>query len=114
MERAKGECIIVLLRHGETDYNKEGRLQGRLDIPLNETGKEQSREAADALRALIAPLAPPLCDSVYSSPLSRAMDTAKIVTSSLGLNLPIICAEGIIEWNAGDIQGIYFSVGSKI
>eukprot|EP01056_Protomagalhaensia_sp_Gyna25_P002751 Protomagalhaensia_sp_Gyna_25__2750@NODE_2583_length_998_cov_275_153285_g2145_i0_p1_GENE_NODE_2583_length_998_cov_275_153285_g2145_i0NODE_2583_length_998_cov_275_153285_g2145_i0_p1_ORF_typecomplete_len179_score19_93His_Phos_1/PF00300_22/1_1e42_NODE_2583_length_998_cov_275_153285_g2145_i0334870 len=106
MERAKCDCIIVLLRHGETDYNKEGRLQGRLDIPLNETGKEQSREAANALRTLMDPLAPPLCDSVYSSPLSRAMDTAKTVTHFLGLNIPIICEEGIIEWNAGDIQGL--------
>ena len=60
---------LILWRHGQTDYNLQGRIQGRDDIPLNETGREQARRAADGIAAL-APT------RIVSSPLTRARATA--------------------------------------
>ena len=60
---------IILCRHGETDWNREGRWQGRTDVALNERGRRQARELADALHD--QPVA-----AVYSSTLARAYDTA--------------------------------------
>lgn len=62
---------IYFMRHGETDLNREGRLQGQIDQPLNETGIRQARQAGDAFAARGLRF-----DRVYSSPLSRAVDTA--------------------------------------
>ena len=67
------ETQIYFLRHGQTDNNREGRMQGRVDIPLNETGRAQARCAARRLKSISF-------DAVYSSPLGRAVETAQIVT----------------------------------
>ena len=67
------ETQIYFLRHGQTNNNKEGRMQGRVDIPLNEVGRAQARCAAQRLKGIGF-------DAVYSSPLSRAVETAQIVT----------------------------------
>ena len=63
---------IYLIRHGQTDYNRQFRLQGRSDIPLNRLGLAQARAAHEALRGVHF-------DAVYASPLRRAVDTACIV-----------------------------------
>jgi alpha-ribazole phosphatase len=70
--------VILLVRHGETTWNKDRRFQGRLDVPLNDTGREQARELAEQARG--EGLA-----ALYSSPLSRARETAEIVGEALGL-----------------------------
>ena len=67
------ETQIYFLRHGQTDNNREGRMQGRVDIPLNETGRAQARCVARRLKSISF-------DAVYSSPLGRAVETAQIVT----------------------------------
>ena len=67
------ETQIYFLRHGQTDNNREGRMQGRVDIPLNETGRAQARCVARRLKSISF-------DAVYSSPLRRAVETAQIVT----------------------------------
>jgi broad specificity phosphatase PhoE len=69
---------IWLARHGETDANAEGRVQGSLDPPLNEVGREQ----AHALAEQVAPLG---IRALYTSQLRRAGETAAIVGASLGL-----------------------------
>ena len=73
---------LILWRHGQTDYNLQGRIQGRVDIPLNETGREQARRAADGIAAL-APT------RIVSSPLTRARATAEVLASLTGLGVEI-------------------------
>ncbi len=72
--------ILYLARHGETDWNAEGRWQGHTDIPLNDTGRQQARALAEVLRPLGVLLA-------VSSDLSRARETAQIVAQALGVPL---------------------------
>jgi broad specificity phosphatase PhoE len=87
---------IHLVRHGETDWNVEGRLQGWTDIPLNATGIEQARAAATVLagRAI---------GSVISSDLSRARDTAAMIAAAVGVELVIDPA--LRERNYGVAEG---------
>ena len=70
--------MILLARHGETTANRERRFQGQLDVPLNETGREQARALAERVRE--EPLA-----ALYASPLSRARETAEVVGAAIGL-----------------------------
>ncbi|MGE3246353.1 MAG: histidine phosphatase family protein [Beijerinckiaceae bacterium] len=77
---------IILIRHGETDWNAEGRLQGQQDIPLNATGRAQSQRAGKALLSLMGPRAitdPGL--NWIASPLVRATETLDIARASAGL-----------------------------
>ncbi len=84
------------LRHGETDWNAEGRSQGRTDVPLNATGVAQAHAAADLLRNRgIA--------SIVSSPLSRARDTAGVIAAALGL--PVAVLAGLQEVSFGVNEG---------
>lgn len=69
---------FVLVRHGETDWNREGRWQGHADPPLNETGRRQAHEVAERLAEM------PL-DAIYSSDLRRALETAEIVGARKGM-----------------------------
>jgi probable phosphoglycerate mutase len=68
---------ILLARHGETEWNREGRWQGWSDQPLNDTGRDQARQLAERLRT--TPFG-----AVYSSDLKRAHETAEIVAASHG------------------------------
>lgn len=71
---------IYLIRHGETDYNKERRLQGWLDIPLNEDGHKQAKTAA-------AKLHDHQLDALYSSDLTRAHETAEYISQVTSLTI---------------------------
>jgi uncharacterized phosphatase len=75
---------IALLRHGQTDWNLERRLQGSSDIPLNATGRQQASEVGDLLAAQRDEQD---WTVVVSSPLSRARETGAIVAGKLGLEL---------------------------
>ncbi|MGP9844160.1 histidine phosphatase family protein [Brachybacterium sp. 107] len=88
---------LILVRHGQTDYNKEGRLQGQVDIPLNATGTRQAGVLAAAVAAN-----PP--DLIVASPLERARDTAQIVASSCGLEVTTDAA--LIERSFGTWEGL--------
>jgi broad specificity phosphatase PhoE len=69
---------LLLVRHGETDWNRDGRWQGQSDTPLNELGRRQARELAEELDD---------ADVVYSSDLARARETAEILAERLGLEV---------------------------
>ena len=85
---------IYIFRHGETDYNLNKQMQGWLDIPLNKNGIAQAKLLSEKMSNI-------KLDCVYSSPLSRALDTAKIVAQ----NTKIITDDGLKEWNFGVFCG---------
>lgn len=89
---------ICIARHGETDWNKTGVLQGWTDIPLNTQGRGQAREMA-------ASMADAGFSAVWTSPLLRAHETAAIIATALGLPAPV-CHEGLKEKHFGAVQGI--------
>jgi uncharacterized phosphatase len=71
---------LELIRHGQTDWNLNGKLQGSSDIPLNETGRGQALEAAGLLAGVE-------WSAIVSSPLGRARETARIIADTLGIEL---------------------------
>ena len=73
---------IYLLRHGETDWNRDRRYQGQMDIPLNATGRAQAKRNGEALRTMLPGIAQL---AFVASPLGRARETMEIVRSQLGL-----------------------------
>jgi broad specificity phosphatase PhoE len=88
---------LALIRHGETDWNRERRLQGRADIPLNETGVEQANALAERLD-------PAEWSLILSSPLSRAWETARALSAASGIPLGEP-AHGLIERSFGQAEG---------
>jgi broad specificity phosphatase PhoE len=88
---------ILLARHGETEWNREGRFQGHADPPLNETGCAQARALADQLAA--TPI-----DAVYSSDLRRARQTAEVVAARHGVS--VTTARGLREIDVGSWSGL--------
>ncbi|MDY6766305.1 MAG: histidine phosphatase family protein [Candidatus Nanohaloarchaea archaeon] len=87
---------VFLVRHGETDHNREEILQGRKDVALNESGEEQARHLADRLAG--HPI-----EAVYTSDLQRAQATAEIVAREHGLEPEPI--EALRERRYGELQG---------
>jgi len=87
---------LILLRHGQTDYNVDGRMQGHIDSCLTDAGHEQAAEAAPVL----ASLAP---DRLVSSDLRRAVDTAEVVGAACGL--PVKFDPRLRETHLGLWQG---------
>ncbi|MFC0273834.1 histidine phosphatase family protein [Metabacillus herbersteinensis] len=71
--------VLYIVRHGETDWNQQGKIQGHLDIPLNANGKHQAGLVAERLRGIEI-------DSIYSSDLSRAKETALIIAGVLNIS----------------------------
>lgn len=80
--RLKPGVTLFLVRHGETDWNKDSRYQGQRDIPLNATGRAQAQRNGERLRDLLPQLA---AADFVSSPLSRAKETMEILRASLSL-----------------------------
>lgn len=85
--------MIYVVRHGQTDWNIEGRNQGHTDIELNQTGIAQARELARKLEEI-------QFDLVISSPLKRALKTAEIIRPG-----SILCDERIKERFNGELEG---------
>lgn len=92
------ETIVGLLRHGQTDWNIDFRLQGITDIPLNATGFLQASTAADAID-------PKDWNFVASSPLSRAMDTARIIANQLNIS-EVTVEPLLLERSFGEAEGL--------
>lgn len=93
------ERLLFLFRHGQTDWNRAGRLQGHTDTPLNTTGLAQAEALTKRLR-------PFRLDAVMSSDLARAWTTAQIVAE--GLRVPLIAEPGLREANIGQAEGLYW------
>ncbi len=78
--------LFYFVRHGQTDWNAERRLQGQLDIPLNDVGRRQSAQCGSTLRGLIAARGKAPAEFMFiSSPLARARETMEILRGELGL-----------------------------
>lgn len=85
------------LRHGATNWNREGRFQGRTDNPLNEDGLRQAHEAVDMLRETGI-------SRIVASPLARAARTAEIIAAAI--SVPLAIDDGIIEFDFGSLEGL--------
>ncbi|KKP66154.1 MAG: Phosphoglycerate mutase family protein [Candidatus Roizmanbacteria bacterium GW2011_GWA2_35_19] len=97
-------CTIYLVRHGETDWNADGIIQGHSDIPLNKNGEKQAEELGKELKRIDF-------DAVFSSDLIRAKKSAEIITS--GKNINIITSIALRERDFGSYEGKHFSLLSK-
>lgn len=87
---------VTFVRHGETDWNSQGKQQGKADIPLNEKGLQQAQKTAELLSNMEF-------DHVYCSPLMRARQTAQVICE--GRKVPITYDERISERDMGEFQG---------
>ena len=92
---------LLAVRHGETAWNVDGRIQGHLDIPLNDAGRLQARRLAHALTG------PDAIDLIVSSDLGRALQTAHVVADALGL--PVHTERGLRERCFGQFEGRTFA-----
>ena len=100
MENPRDERVLFLFRHGETNWNREGRLQGHTDTPLNATGLAQAHALAESLRLH-------QLDAVVSSDLSRARTTAQIVVEAL--QVPLFIEPGLRETDVGAAEGLLWA-----
>lgn len=91
---------FLYLRHGQTEWNRQGRMQGATDIPLNDTGRGQARDAAQRL-------VDTHIDRIIASPMLRAAETADIVAATK--NLPVTHDERLKERYFGAFDGLLLS-----
>jgi broad specificity phosphatase PhoE len=89
---------IILVRHGQTEWNRVERFRGHADVPLNGTGLAQAEAAAQRIARQWQPAA------IYSSPLSRAMKTAEAIGTCC--HLPVNSVPGLIDIDYGEWQGL--------
>jgi len=87
---------VLLVRHGQSEWNAVGRWQGQADPPLSDIGRRQARSASQALGAL---------DAVFASDLQRATETAAIIAAELGIG-PVIVEPDLRERDAGEWSGL--------
>lgn len=90
---------LYIIRHGQTDWNVQRRLQGHTDIPLNDHGRKQ----AQALKEVLAPLS---LEAFFSSDLSRAYETAALARAHS--DIPIFQDAGLRESSLGEAEGLFF------
>ncbi len=90
---------IYLIRHGQTDWNNKGLIQGHTDNKLNEVGENQAKEISSKLKGIKV-------DNVICSPLSRAEETLNIIKSKIGIDLENIIMDGIIERDFGELEAM--------
>lgn len=88
--------MIYLIRHGQTDWNVERKIQGQTDIPLNINGKQQAKDAAEEIANL-------KIDKIISSDLSRAKETAEIINKKVGAKITF--DKRLREVNYGNYEG---------
>lgn len=94
------KTTLCFVRHGQTDWNKQTRIQGRIDNPLNDTGRNQAKDLGNYLKEHNNDW-----DLIVSSPLKRAYETASIIHEILGNRNPIITEDDFMEREFGDCEG---------
>ncbi|KAH0971399.1 hypothetical protein GBA52_023555 [Prunus armeniaca] len=108
-----GNCVgsdyaeIIVLRHGETAWNADGRIQGHLDVELNDAGRQQAAVVGDRLSK------EPKISVVYSSDLARAYETAQIIAARCG-GIKVVTDVDLRERHLGDLQGLVFRDTAKL
>jgi broad specificity phosphatase PhoE len=90
---------LILIRHGETVWNHEGRFTTRSDVELSEAGIEQAQAAADRLAEVAI-------DRIYSSPLRRARRTAEMIAAGRAVECPVTSDPRLREIDAGPFEGL--------
>lgn len=94
--RARGATRVLLVRHGQSEWNALGRWQGQADPPLSDVGRAQARSAARSIGAV---------DAIVSSDLQRALETAAIISGELGIG-PVVVEPALRERDAGEWSGL--------
>ncbi|MEK0443831.1 MAG: hypothetical protein RL507_684 [Actinomycetota bacterium] len=95
-----GAPNVLMVRHGESEWNALGKWQGRADIALTEAGREQARAAADYVRTTALPVT-----RVLASTLRRAHETAEIIAERLGL-AAVMTDQRLVETDVGPWEGL--------
>ncbi len=90
---------LILIRHGQSLWNAEDRFTGWVDVPLTDLGREEARRAGERLKGVPFEVA-------YTSVLTRAQETLRIVLETLGAQVPIIRDQALNERHYGDLQGL--------
>ncbi len=90
---------LVLVRHGQSIWNLQNRFTGWIDVPLTEKGKEEAYKAGELLKDIRFHVA-------YTSALTRAQETLRIILEVIGLNIPIIKDQALNERHYGALQGM--------
>lgn len=90
---------LILLRHGQSEWNKENRFTGWVDVDLAEAGRIEAGQAGEKLKGIELHLA-------YTSALKRAQNTLELAMQSAGLNLPVVKDKALNERMYGDLQGL--------
>lgn len=107
----KNKGVLCFLRHGQTDWNLQFKMQGREEVPLNETGIAQAKEVARGLKKA-KDEAGITWTKIISSPLSRARDTAEIIKNEVGCD-EFYTDERIIERDFGELSGLVYEEYSR-
>ncbi|MCW5941273.1 MAG: 2,3-bisphosphoglycerate-dependent phosphoglycerate mutase [Fimbriimonadaceae bacterium] len=90
---------LVLVRHGQSLWNLENRFTGWVDVPLTEQGEEEARRAGERLIGMEF-------DVAYTSALTRAQETLRLILETMGVQVPIIRDQALNERHYGDLQGL--------
>lgn len=96
---------IYVARHGETNWNRAGKLQGATDITLNDAGRQQARDCGKFFHALPV-------EAIFTSPLRRASETAAIINEEI--QVPVIELAEFRERTFGDAEGMTYEERSKV
>lgn len=91
--------LLVLVRHGQSLWNLQNRFTGWVDVPLTEQGEEEARLAGERLVGMEF-------DVAYTSALTRAQETLRLIMETMGVQIPVIRDQALNERHYGDLQGL--------
>ena len=111
MDLKSKKGLVIFVRHGQTDWNTVGKMQGREDIPLNEKGLMQARLTAEGIKSACDNTGI-IFDKIISSPLVRASVTGKMIADSIGCD-NFYCDSRVIERDFGELSGKLYNHNSK-